>query len=189
MIVTHCLDFQGGAGGSREDAAKAQEEQKKQIEDMKNSILSQCLTQEARARREWQICIAHAFFVPGGRWKGIQFQISLAGNFFKLLQMFDSSHLSVSSKWKFLIGCCRILTKKVFFWYLIHNSRSKMYQTRVKRSMQNCASKVNAVTSCVQFYLQPLLAKPGLPLEECTNDSFWIHAEYFLGPGISRRDL
>ena len=55
MIVTHCLDLQGGAGGSREDAAKAQEEQKKQIEDMKNSILSQCLTQEARARREWLI--------------------------------------------------------------------------------------------------------------------------------------
>merc|ERR1712117_951672 len=44
------MGAQGGAGGSREDAAKAQEEQKKQIEDMKNSILSQCLTQEARAR-------------------------------------------------------------------------------------------------------------------------------------------
>merc|ERR1712165_266589 len=44
------MGAQGGAGGSREDAAKAQEEQKKQIEDMKNSILSQCLNQEARAR-------------------------------------------------------------------------------------------------------------------------------------------
>merc|ERR1712038_1678116 len=42
----------GGAaqGGSQEDAQKAKEEQQKQIEDMKNSILSQCLNQEARAR-------------------------------------------------------------------------------------------------------------------------------------------
>merc|ERR1712243_25057 len=33
-----------------QDAQKAKEEQKQQIEDMKNSILSQCLNQEARAR-------------------------------------------------------------------------------------------------------------------------------------------
>merc|ERR1712029_924867 len=44
------MGAQGGAGGSREDAAKQQEEKAKQIEDMKNSILSQCLNQEARAR-------------------------------------------------------------------------------------------------------------------------------------------
>jgi len=39
-----------GGGGSAEEAQKAQEEKQKQIEDMKNSILSQCLNQEARAR-------------------------------------------------------------------------------------------------------------------------------------------
>merc|ERR1719225_1240437 len=44
------MGAQGGGGGSQEDAQKAKEEQQKQIEDMKNSILSQCLNQEARAR-------------------------------------------------------------------------------------------------------------------------------------------
>jgi len=44
------MGAQGGGGGSQEDAQKAKEEQQKQIEDMKNNILSQCLNQEARAR-------------------------------------------------------------------------------------------------------------------------------------------
>ena len=44
--------MQGGGGADQREAAKQQEEKAKQIEDMKNSILSQCLDQEARARRK-----------------------------------------------------------------------------------------------------------------------------------------
>ena len=38
--------MQGGPGGQ----AQAQEDKQRQVEDMKNSILNQVLTQEARAR-------------------------------------------------------------------------------------------------------------------------------------------
>merc|ERR1719481_269519 len=44
------MGAQGGGGADQREAAKQQEEKAKQIEDMKNSILSQCLDQEARAR-------------------------------------------------------------------------------------------------------------------------------------------
>jgi len=44
------MGAQGGGGAGGDEAAKQQEEKAKQIEDMKNSILSQCLNQEARAR-------------------------------------------------------------------------------------------------------------------------------------------
>ena len=37
-------------GGDPGNQAQAQEEKQRQVEDMKNSILSQVLTQEARAR-------------------------------------------------------------------------------------------------------------------------------------------
>ena len=44
---------QGGGGAAQQQ--KAQEQRAAQMEDMKNSILSQALTQEARARRKCKI--------------------------------------------------------------------------------------------------------------------------------------
>ncbi len=48
----------GGGPGGRPggDQAKQAEEKRQQVEDMKNSILSQVLSQEARARRESLAC-------------------------------------------------------------------------------------------------------------------------------------
>jgi hypothetical protein len=43
----------GGMGGG--DQAAAAEDKRAQVEDMKNGILSQVLTQEARARRKFGI--------------------------------------------------------------------------------------------------------------------------------------
>ena len=45
--------FQGVPGGGSKQQAE-QEQRAAQMEDMKNSILSQALTQEARARREFE---------------------------------------------------------------------------------------------------------------------------------------
>ena len=54
-IVTNWTSFQGVGGpgkmgGDPGSQAQAQEDKQRQVEDMKNSILSQVLTQEARAR-------------------------------------------------------------------------------------------------------------------------------------------
>lgn len=48
----------GQGGGSEADKQKAQEERMRQQEDMKHSILSQVLDQNARARRK---CCTHPF--------------------------------------------------------------------------------------------------------------------------------
>lgn len=45
--------FQGGAGGDRGSQQQKAEERRAAVEDMKNSILSQVLSQEARARRKY----------------------------------------------------------------------------------------------------------------------------------------
>ena len=54
-IVTNWTSLQGVGGpgkmgGDPGSQAQAQEDKQRQVEDMKNSILSQVLTQEARAR-------------------------------------------------------------------------------------------------------------------------------------------
>ena len=54
-IITNWASFQGVGGpgkmgGDPGRQAQAQEDKQRQVEDMKNSILSQVLTQEARAR-------------------------------------------------------------------------------------------------------------------------------------------
>jgi DNA-binding TFAR19-related protein (PDSD5 family) len=43
----------GGGGGDPQGQQQKQQQQREQVEDMKNSILSQVLTQEARARCEF----------------------------------------------------------------------------------------------------------------------------------------
>lgn len=45
----------GGGGGGGGQSHQQQEEQRRQQDDMKNSILAQVLTQEARARRTLKI--------------------------------------------------------------------------------------------------------------------------------------
>ena len=47
LFISRIFSFQGGGDGSQQQKAA---ERQQQVEDMKNSILSQVLTQEARAR-------------------------------------------------------------------------------------------------------------------------------------------
>jgi len=50
MAELQAMQGGGGGGGGAAQQQKQQEERMKQMEDMKNGILSQVLTQEARAR-------------------------------------------------------------------------------------------------------------------------------------------
>ena len=67
------MKFQSGGQG---DQQAAEEERKAQVDDMKNSILSQVLSQEARARCEYllnQITFVHSYILD--YFKGLNTQI------------------------------------------------------------------------------------------------------------------